>query len=312
MRQRPPNNKGVYDKRPRVAFRCYNVEYYGLNSSTGFRAGRYTGTTDAIPPPLDMMDAAFEAESNKHLSKNMTGATSFISVRDNILPAFHEAMHKSNASIAVINLEAANSNTRVYSAALAIRKLNKAFGRAWHKENQYRGSGEWLVWGEIPQQAVIATFTIKQLYAAFDAIGFSRIPTYLGFETIREHNHLIKLRKSFRSTPRRVCHAAGVAIGIMVKSMGVPDRFLGNVVQVFVRDWELVGDQHVRVREDFVRGVVVDGFLGFEDEGMGMSELFEGRVRKLRGEVDGLVWWPARLRKVVLGKGRWRGRKAKR
>ncbi|KAI9712137.1 MAG: hypothetical protein M1812_006975 [Candelaria pacifica] len=302
-RQEKPFTKSVYNGPPQIGFRSYNEENYGLNSTTGFRAGRYTSMADVVPQPLDMMDAAFDAEADRHLSRNMTGVTSLISVRDNLLPALHDAMHKGNAFIAMINLAAANRQSRAYSAAWAIGRLNKASDRAWHKANQYKGNGEWLVWGEIRQEAVIATFTIKQLYSAFED-GFNRIPDHLRFGVIQDRDKLGRVRSLFRSKPRHISAATGCAIGMTIKFMGVPDHFLSDVVQVIVRDWEIIGDQDPGVRAEFVRCVVVEGFLRSENDETEQNPLFGYRVGRLIEEVDAILWYPAERKERAFGKAK--------
>ncbi|KAI9706637.1 MAG: hypothetical protein M1836_003646 [Candelina mexicana] len=301
-REKASPTERVYDGPPRIGFRSYNEDNYGLNTATGFRAGKYKEWKDVISQPPDITSDVFDAEADKHLSRDMTGSTSLISLRDSLMPALHIAMHKRNSSIAVIDLTAAHVHTRVYSGAWAIGRLNKASSRAWNKTNQYRGNGEWLVWGEIRQEAVIATFTVEQLCLAFEEAGYNRIPNQLRFPTIQKYDKIRRVRNLFRTQPRRISPATGFAIGRTIKYMGVPDRFLGYVVQVFVRDWELIGDLDPGVRADFVRNVVLEGFLTSGVDEVEMDPLFAYRVGRLMEEVDSLLYYPAKVGKLNFGK----------
>ena len=129
---------------PELAFRFWDDNSHGLNTTEGFRAGAFINCRGNIPLPPDRNDQVFRAETNIHL-RPLPEPSSYISVWESLVPALHRGLRSTaNAHIAIIDLRAIYQDQLsglpgLYPAAAAIKQLGMITD-----ERHYRGISEYV------------------------------------------------------------------------------------------------------------------------------------------------------------------------
>jgi len=115
---------------PSIAFRAYDVSSQGTNSIDGFRAGSFVKSY-SVPPSPSPNSEFYLQEAARHVAKQPTGVTPFISLSRNLLRCLHRAIKAGpDSSIAVIDMEKANSKGAVQSA-MALRIKANCVYKPW-------------------------------------------------------------------------------------------------------------------------------------------------------------------------------------
>ena len=113
---------------PELAFRFWDDNSHGLNTTGGFRAGAFINCRGNIPPPPDRTGQVFRDETNIHL-RPLPEPSKYISVWESLTPALHRGLRSTaNAHIAIIDLRAIYRDQLsglpgLYPAAAAIKQL---------------------------------------------------------------------------------------------------------------------------------------------------------------------------------------------
>ncbi|KAF2501039.1 hypothetical protein BU16DRAFT_189557 [Lophium mytilinum] len=157
-----------------IAYRVHDkTKQSPLVPNVGFRSsffyGRKRGVTNPLPPDHDLLDAFAE----KHFWEHAEGVSPFVSVSTSllfaVLMAKRSAEEGHNPSIATIDLSSLKDS--IYSASAVIRRVKR---KGDLPEMRYKGSAELLIWGEIPDSAIvnILPYTeLEHLTTAEPAIG---------------------------------------------------------------------------------------------------------------------------------------------
>ncbi|KAI6804673.1 hypothetical protein KC332_g15203 [Hortaea werneckii] len=150
----------------------------GVLEGRGFRATTFSFNNCRLPdPPASVSDRLF-ADIENHINRNQV-ASPFISTTDRLIwllsrIALRELHNgKLNGYISIIDSKALEREA-IYHPKTFCARLKAAYvftEGAWH----YSGRNEYLVWAEIPQHAVVNTFSVRQLVELVDGISGLRI-----------------------------------------------------------------------------------------------------------------------------------------
>jgi hypothetical protein len=142
---------------PRLVYRWYDEKSQGLNTPTELRAGRFSDRSEIIPPP----EWELKAVTN-HLVP-LKEPSPYISFRDNLRPCIFHALKAgpdTNACVTVVDLRKVRDLSiqwwGVDHAVKACPQLVKHFRLILGRWGSYKGSGEWLIWGESSPSASIS------------------------------------------------------------------------------------------------------------------------------------------------------------
>ncbi|KAH7127027.1 hypothetical protein B0J11DRAFT_579445 [Dendryphion nanum] len=179
-----------------LAFRVWDANSKTKYTETGFISGLLSAWNGPLPEPISPTDPsnAFMILSNSHLSVlgNDTGSC-FVSTTTSLIQALTYASSMNDPRIAIINLDHQSLKTpnKKHHAASILSWL-KSNGQAnWAR---YKGTAEYLVWGNIEQAAILRHFPISELLhlAATDILCFESIQPILRFD---ENGVLIPRKK---------------------------------------------------------------------------------------------------------------------
>lgn len=110
-----------YKRLPRIAFRAFSDASMGINGDSirGFQAGAFINMDNHnIPPAPSPINEVYLSEAARHVAKNHTGPTKFISLSRNLLRCLHRAIKAGPDSwIAIIDLQHADRHGAVQAAA---------------------------------------------------------------------------------------------------------------------------------------------------------------------------------------------------
>ncbi|KAI6906315.1 hypothetical protein KC318_g8114 [Hortaea werneckii] len=169
----------------RLLFRYFDnsTSYLGARANgalegRGFHATGFSFNNCRLPkPPASVSDRLF-ADIENHINRNHV-ASPFISTTDNLIwllsrIALRELYNgKLNGYISIIDSEALTREA-IYHPKTWHGRLKAAYvftEGAWH----YTGRSEYLVWAQIPQHAVVNTFSVRRLVELVDGISGLRI-----------------------------------------------------------------------------------------------------------------------------------------
>jgi hypothetical protein len=151
--------------RPTSLFRAYNSDSAGTNGPSGFQAGHFPARIP-IPEPILLPDYGLLNDIYHHIYHYHHGS-SVISTTNSLVWAVHKAINMKNevpSYIAFLNHDSMESYTKSYHAEEVIKLLRKEFKtRIPNKYAGYRGTAEWLIWGQIEQQSVVNNVAISKL-----------------------------------------------------------------------------------------------------------------------------------------------------
>ncbi|GAB1739490.1 hypothetical protein NU219Hw_g4444t1 [Hortaea werneckii] len=150
----------------------------GVLEGRGFRATGFSLNNCRLPnPPASICDRLF-ADIENHINRNHV-TSPFISTTDNLIwllsrIALRELHNgKLNGYISIVDSKALPREA-IYHPKTYHGRLKAAYvftEGAWH----YSGRNEYLVWAQIPQHAVVNTFSVRRLVELIDGIAGLRI-----------------------------------------------------------------------------------------------------------------------------------------
>ena len=248
-----PSQGNIFMSLPRIAFRAFNSSSRGFNSAIGFRAGEFYDTT-TIPPPPNTQSPFYRKRAIQHISSVASGPTPFISVTKNLLRAIHHGLKSgSDSSIAVIDLQKVEKfNLRkpdhAFTSVQPVRPLQL------ESPDGYTGSGEYLIWGEIPNSAVISCVKIAQLLSFEEDTG-NEGPLFL--DTIRCSKYSTAARNRIKQAQTPLTRRSGQAVGKFSKALGVPQGYHDDAIRSIMRDWRFNESRSRTWRKNkkFIRGI---------------------------------------------------------
>ncbi|KAI6870078.1 hypothetical protein KC338_g3163 [Hortaea werneckii] len=161
----------------------------GALKGEGFHAGRYRFNNTALPAAPESVSELLLADFENHMDQRPIDSP-FVSTTDDLLWVLSRIGLKEyrkgrlNGHISIIDSASLPSKEVFYPKVYhQILKEKKAFTKgAWH----YSGRSEYLVWGRIPQHAIINTLSIRRLVELVN--GSSALRASLRFEQISRSN----------------------------------------------------------------------------------------------------------------------------
>lgn len=150
---------------PVVLFRAYNDASQGSNSSEGFVASHFEDH-DGLPLPPDYSDHDLENTIRKHLSKHEDFKSPFISTSSCLIKVMRRAIKASEKAqdltscrISIIDTQKVGQGDVIFYAR-PYRELFRTKGvYPW----RYSAEEEYLVWGGIPREAILADLSLQGL-----------------------------------------------------------------------------------------------------------------------------------------------------
>ncbi|KAK5697420.1 hypothetical protein LTR97_007558 [Elasticomyces elasticus] len=222
-----------------LLYRYWDENSHGSNSETGFTAGRYMPNNVAPRTPkcgeLDYADIENHLNRNKVSSPFCSAANCFLWI---MRLALKEAGRGAkDGRITLIDADAL-PRQGVYHVRPFHNQLKNQFcflNGAW----RYWGTHEFMVWHQVPQSAIIHTFTIADLLATCQRLP--ALAAALRIETISRKNaslkttilsrlqdHQISLDQDTVPVVARLCRLIGLTAASPLKQL---EHLIGDVIQ---------------------------------------------------------------------------------
>lgn len=166
------------DTLPPVLYRWSNPNSQGINNPSLIMAGMFAKSNSVTFSPADLNEDTFLGYVKSHVTKAPVKSP-FISAFQSLLAPVHRALHNSQGAMISV-IDTAKVPTEVFKAVPLV-ELTKTALINW------KGYGEYLIWGEVPASAIACTFTISKLQEI--ATAHCDIGQFLQLEQIRERHH---------------------------------------------------------------------------------------------------------------------------
>ncbi|KAK3617377.1 hypothetical protein LTR56_025321 [Elasticomyces elasticus] len=223
-------------------FRYWNDKSFGSNSENGFIAGRFEENNVVGPPPKST-DLRWE-DLEIHIGDKKRHSP-YISVSNCLLWLLRKALKETNAGarggkIALISVDALDRNV-IYHLPPFHRQLTKRFPFLSGKW-RYVGTQEFIVWHEIPKEAIISTFSVDSLAEACDRIP--RLHDLMRMEIIAGRTDLkTKIMSALTEDRIKLNTNIAVAIAQLCRIFGLSGSsaldHLEHVVSDVIQGWRV-------------------------------------------------------------------------
>ncbi|KAL6230420.1 hypothetical protein BDW75DRAFT_234403 [Aspergillus navahoensis] len=200
---------------PPLLYRWWNVDSQGVNSKTRFVAGLFSGLRKSYFAPDTVAEDEFCRFFESHI-RTWETPSPFISTFNSVLAPLHRSLrNREGASIAIFNSKKLKS--KVYSARDFVREHDL-------KIETYNGAGEYLVWGQISDDAIVCSFKVTTLLRIAtenpDINEFLQLDCIATFEWNRKPLHKAMARNAIFLDKR-----AGATVGKLLSLLEVPQEF---------------------------------------------------------------------------------------
>jgi hypothetical protein len=230
------------DRIPPLLFRWWNRDSQGLNSKNQFLAGifRHRERFD----PKDITGTEFKAFFRRHVTKQEV-ATPFISTFSFPLAPFHRALTgQKGAMVSIIDTSKVTSKI-FYAHPLAAQ--TRTFTHSW------KGYAEYLVWGQIPAEAIVSTLDINSvgLIAQLNR-DINRLlqPLIIGkmLRCNQKLRDILAIRRKGKSSFR-----CGLTLRKLLVLLQVPRAYWQDFASKFAHCW---GWKYAQEKREFLDGVL--------------------------------------------------------
>ncbi|KAJ5709342.1 hypothetical protein N7493_010676 [Penicillium malachiteum] len=218
------------DEMPTLLFRWYNVDSQGTNSEDFIQAGIFAGD-DKFHLNMDQVS---QHEFYDYFVNHVTKAkcpSPFISTSLHPLCPIHRAVRNQNqAKVAIIDTSKLGVDTNVIKASTLVPRTGT-------RTRKWRGFGEYLIWKEVPRNAILSTFTITRLEEiARNCLG---IGEFLQLDLLRntefsDQRLYCKLSQNLSSMSVK---GTNEALENLVNLLEVPREFKQIVIKSFLEAW---------------------------------------------------------------------------
>lgn len=231
----PSSKDTSKDTPPRFLFRAWSSESSGLNSKSEFVAGLWADDPRLISDPI--MDSRISnLLSRVHLSRYEVKSP-FISLTQNPLDAIRRTMHHQPSYMSIFDT---TKIPHLLSAQNILKDDPIVYGT---KHQKYLGRNEWLVWGAIPSEGIIATIKIDpmcklpRLYD--DLFHFNIIRKY--------HAYGGTLHSRLTALNHKATKSDGILLGNVFQQLNLPFTYAEELALIIAKAW------HLKSNNDFVR-----------------------------------------------------------
>ncbi|MCJ1380617.1 hypothetical protein MMC17_003725 [Xylographa soralifera] len=257
-----------------MVFRFYDSNSQGINSATGFLAGDLERTPITQP---GLFSKAFLGPAENHL-RRFHVPTPFISVWDSLLPALHrglrsDAYSSGNAYVAIIDAEQLNiGHSSEYAKAIRVREIVHELKRCGrYLDMRYWGSSEYLVYREIPQSAVLTTFSIDSLREYMEARP--AVEQMLRLHGIEVAARQIEYNAHLKATALPMSLFAGQTIGHFLAFIGLPQPNLELLALKMSWVWKFGSAANQERKVAYLEGVQQGYRIYYRQQGLAEPRL---------------------------------------
>ncbi|KAL4990281.1 hypothetical protein BDW68DRAFT_194825 [Aspergillus falconensis] len=200
---------------PPLLYRWWNVNSQGVNSKTQFVAGLFSSLTKNYFAPDTITEDEFCRFFESHIRTRNTPSP-FISTFRSVLAPLHRSLRdKEGASIAIFNSKKLKS--KIYSARDFVHEHNL-------KTRTYNGAGEYLVWGQISDDAIVCTFKVTTILRI--ATEHPDIDELLQLDRIAtSKSNRKRLHEAMARNAMFLDKRAGATVGKLLSLLEVPQEF---------------------------------------------------------------------------------------
>lgn len=259
---------------PPVLYRWSNVDSIGINSRQHLVAGLFASDLQ-IRSPAEYSKEDFKNLVLHHVRIDKV-PTPFISTFITPLSPIHRAFQRGQGAIVTI-IDPSKLRTPLFSAKALVFKLGLRNG--W-----YCGIGEYLIWGRVPSQAIVASFKVSDLekIAAEDP----EIANILQVDKIQSHGSCgDKLRKALSTGPGKLDSLSGFIVGRLLRRLGIPQSHSEAVAYNITRSWGFGRDGRDGTWDQFSEGLS-DAYTAPSEHSPLVSSQSNGHVPEEASDVD--------------------------
>ncbi|KAL4815827.1 hypothetical protein BDW67DRAFT_175902 [Aspergillus spinulosporus] len=216
---------------PPLLYRWWNVRSQGLNSENGFVAGMFASLFRGYFAPETLAEDDFNRLFESHIRRHKDFPSPFISTFMSLLAPVHRGLReKGGATIAIFDTRKLRS--KAYSARDFVREQKLKIGRT------YNGAGEYEIWGQINNEAIICSFTIATLCRIADEHPDINQFLQLGLITTYKRNRK-GLHKAMAKNAVSLGVKAGATVGKLLSLLDVPQEFCREVSGGMAYSWRI-------------------------------------------------------------------------
>ena len=218
----------------KLVFRAFCDKSQDINSSTCIRVDSFMNSIN-VSSFISSKSSLFKKHALRHINKVSNESTSFVFVTSKLHDAFHRVFKMfTNSSIAIIDLELARrlrttQKKNSHSVAHLIKSLHL------HSLNNYRDAADWLMWGEIPDQAIICCTTIARVMFI---LSTSENEESFFFEAIRSAAYSSIAHAHIRKTRTSLISHNDQAVDRLLRVLSISTSHLHDAIYAVITDWE--------------------------------------------------------------------------
>ncbi|KAL4743115.1 hypothetical protein BDV11DRAFT_202100 [Aspergillus similis] len=218
---------GTCNLRPNAIQKATN----GLNLENAFVAGMFASLFKGYFAPDTLAEDEFNRLFESHIRRRKDFPSPFISTFKSLLAPVHRGLReKGGATIAIFDTRKLRS--KVYSARYFVCEQKLKIGRT------YNGAGEYAIWGQINNDAIICSFTIATLSRIADE--HPDINRFLQLGLIATHKRNRKgLHKAMTKNAMFLDMRAGATVGKLLSLLDVPQEFCREVSGGMAYSWRI-------------------------------------------------------------------------
>lgn len=239
---------------PPLLFRFWDENSGGMNSANKFIAGMWDqDTTAPIPDHSTIHPRIVSTLVRMHLTR-INVSSAFISLSTSPLGVFHRALRAGKANISILDTSKMNQS-HLFSVFPFLRHEPIMYGS--DGKSRYFGQGEWLVWGIIPSEAIITTFSTDTLFSI--STEYPSIGKLLQLHLIKKakFNRAPLTRKLGSKNVMSDVHS-GRCMGQFLKLLNVPQSHISTLAMLFATkwSWRSPGDKRAAYLQGVQRGFI--------------------------------------------------------
>ncbi|PTU20791.1 hypothetical protein P175DRAFT_0479047 [Aspergillus ochraceoroseus IBT 24754] len=214
---------------PPILYRWWNVDSQGINSMDSFVAGMFSKAKKNFFLPGDILPEEFNTYFRRHIQIQRTPSP-FISTFKSMLAPVHRALrNQEGATVSII--DARKLEAQIYSAKDFVQENSIRIGT-------YNGAGEYLIWGEVPNAAIICSFKVSQLCRI--ASENTQIGKLLHLDMISSYKiNRRALHRALAKGASALDMQAGLAIGGLLSLLQVPYQYSKDVSEGIAYSWRV-------------------------------------------------------------------------
>ncbi|KAM5442862.1 hypothetical protein MferCBS31731_002248 [Microsporum ferrugineum] len=239
---------------PPLLFRFWTSNSGGINSVNKFVGGMWAEDLGVPIPDNSLIDTRIISSLIRTHLTRINVASAFISTSTSPLGVFHRALKERKAQISILDTSKI-SLTQLYPAISYLRYDPIQYGT--QGKGRYFGQGEWLVWGAIPPEAILTTFSTSTLFSI--SSEYPSIGKLLQLHVIKDAKfNRAPLGRKLRSKNVVADIQSGRYMGQLLKLLNVPQSHIAALSMLFAVKWSFQspGDKRASYLQGVQRGYI--------------------------------------------------------